>query len=77
MISINLVHEHIVSDCPLTPDATSSSTSIGNHSDHVNEVKFKLSDQIKEAIENATEFHNNQTKDLEVSFSQVYCYLHL
>lgn len=66
----NKVHEHIVSDCPLTPDATSSSTSIGNHSDHVNEVKFKLSDQIKEAIENATEFHNNQTKDLEVSFSQ-------
>jgi len=65
------VHEHIVNECGISGETQSGTSSIGTHSDSVTEIKFKLSDNMKNQIQNAVEFHNTQIQDLEVSFSQV------
>ena len=74
LLIINLVHEHIVSDCSLNPDSLPSSPPIGNSGDYVKEIKFKLNDSIKEGIQSAINFHNFEIKDIDVAVAKVSCF---
>lgn len=67
MNSVSLVHDHILSDCPLNPDTILSSTD----SLPVREVKFEINKKLETDIEKAIEFHTDQTEEVEVSLSKV------